>query len=125
MDYDFKKYWKLPFWYDDCGWIYDNENVPVFTFDIDDETTDSLGMNITNLMNDESGVKLENLHIEDGCDLYQGDLCLGSFRGWGHLTSPACCGLSCEDACKVQDNLIEYCMQRISTGKAQETTENC
>jgi hypothetical protein len=100
------------------------KNTPVFTFDIDDETTDSLAMNIANLIIDGTGEPVENLHIEDDCDLYQGDLCLGSFRGWGHLTSPVCCGLSCEDACKVQNNLIEYSMQRISAEKAQETAEN-
>lgn len=27
MDYDFKKYWKLPFRYDKYGWIYDAEYI--------------------------------------------------------------------------------------------------
>lgn len=118
MNYDFRKYWKLPFRYDKYGWIYDSDDTPVFSFELGDDVTDEMAINISNLIINGTGEPVENLHIEDGCDLYQGDLCLGSFRGWGHLTSPACCGLSCEDACKIQDNLIEYCMQRIST-------ENC
>ena len=125
MNYDFRKIWKLPFRYDKYGWIYDSDDTPVFSFELGDDVTDEMAINIANLIIDSTGELVSGLHIEDGCDLFQDDVYLGSFRGWGHLTSPACCGLSCEDACKVQDNLIEYCMQRISAEKAQETTENC
>ena len=125
MDYDFRKYYKLPFRYDKFGWIYDMDDTPVFSFELDDDdVTDEMAINISNLIINGTGELVSGLHIEDGCDLFQGDVYLGSFRGWGNLTSPACCGLSCEDACKVQDNFIEYCMARISADNAQHQSDS-
>ena len=124
MDYDFRKYYKLPFRYDNFGWIYDSDDTPVFSFELDDDVTDEMAINISNLIINGTGVPVSDLHIEDGCDLFQDDVYLGSFRGWGNLTSPACCSLSCEDACKVQDNLIEYCMTRISADNTQNQSDS-
>ena len=111
------KIWKGPFWTDNYGWIYSSENVPAFTFECpesEEEDREFIGMarNIVKILNGEEGVKYSNLSIQDGCDLYMGDRLLGSFRGWGHLTGNGC-HLSSEEAAKVQDAFIEYCMEKI------------
>jgi len=109
--------WHRPFNYDGSGYIWDRDCVMVFT--VDDLTEenypqmDAFCRNIVTALNGDGQVqKYPNLHIEDECDIYQGDQCIGCFRGWGHLTG----GLKLpeEKAAGLQDEMIRYVMDKIS-----------
>lgn len=108
--------WFPPFRTDLYGWIYDKNNEPVFSFEIptsEEEDLEFVGMarNIVNILNGKEGEKYAGLSIKDGCDLYQENRLIGSFRGWGHLTGRL--NLSCEEAARVQDEFIEFCLEKI------------
>lgn len=112
-----KDIWKGPFWSDDYGWVYDKDNIPVFTADDLNEENDKFINTLTNdiaavLNNKEPSQKYDRFEIKDGCDIYLGDVCIGYFRGWGHM-----CGglkLSSTDAAKYQDEMIEFVLNKIS-----------
>ena len=121
-NFTFTDAWKAPFWYDDWCYIFDKDNTMVFTFEdnvcvkkVNDELVwdNSFCYNFTNLLNDKDGEKLSNLEIKDGCDLYMDGKYIGCFRGWGHLTSPGGLDLSYDDAAKLQDEFIEWCLNKL------------
>ena len=110
--------WKPPFWTDHYGYIWSADNV--MTFSVEDLTEENDKFiqefcgNLVKALNGEECKKYAGLHIEDGCDLYQGETLIGSFRGWGHLCGGL--GLSNKDAAGLQDEMIEYVMGKIKEG---------
>jgi hypothetical protein len=108
--------WKKPFWYDHYGYIWSADNVMTFTIDDLTEENDKWMQefcgNLVEALNGEECNKYEDLHIEDGCDLYQGETLIGYFRGWGHLIG----GLKMNDvnASLCQDEMIKYVMDKIA-----------
>ena len=123
--------WHGPFEYDHYGYIWDRDGVMTFTVDdlteVSDKEMDELCASMVAALNgEEVKKKYEGLHIQDGCDLYQGDRLLGYFRGWGHLTGGL--KLSQYEAAKVQDELIEAVLSKITVDgmviiKLQKTEE--
>ena len=116
VDLKWTDIWNKPFNYDHYGYVWGADGVMTFTVDDLTEENDKwmqeFCANLVKALNDEECQKYENLHIEDGCDLYQGETLIGYFRGWGHL-----CGglkLSNEEAFRLQDEMIEYVMGKIS-----------
>ena len=107
--------WKAPFWTDHYGYIWSAGNV--MTFSVEDLTEENDQFiqefcdNMVKALNGEESRKYENLHVEDGCDLYIGEELIGSFRGWGHLCGGL--GLSNEVAAGLQDEMIAYVMDKI------------
>lgn len=109
--------WKPPFKTDHYGYVWDRDNV--MTFSVNDLTKENdiemqhLCADIVTALN---GGTLENrwdgLYVKEGCDLYKGEECLGSFRGWGHLTGGL--KLSGYEAAKVQDQLIKHVLTKLS-----------
>jgi len=117
-----KDIWQPPFWYDHYGYIWDKNNTMVFTVDDLTEENDiwmqRFCKNIVKALNGEECFKYPGLYIKDGCDLYQddkevnqGEVPIGSFRGWGHLTGGL--KLSCKDAAKYQDEMINFVLSKI------------
>ena len=109
--------WKKNFRYDNYGYIWDGEGTMVFSVDDltdeNDQLMNTFCQNIVNVLNEkEPFLQYAGLTIKDGCDLYMNDDMVGSFRGWGHLTGVL--HLSDEVAAKVQDELINYVMGKIS-----------
>jgi hypothetical protein len=108
--------WRKPFKHDHYGYVWDKDNVMTFTVDDLTEGNDKWMQefcgNLVKALNDEECEKYENLHIEDGCDLYKGDELIGYFRGWGHLTGGL--KLSNEEAFRLQDDMIGYVIHKIS-----------
>lgn len=109
--------WQAPFWYDDCGYIFDKNNTMTFTVDDLTESNwkemDDFCRNIVTALNGDGEVKkYPGLEVKDGCDIYRGEECIGYFRGWGHLTGGL--KLSEEEAASVQDELVNYVMSKIS-----------
>lgn len=112
-----KDIWKGPFWTDNYGWVYDADNTPVFTADDLNEDNDEFINTLTDdmvevLNGKEPSQKYHGFEIRDGCDIYLDDVCIGYFRGWGHM-----CGslkLSSEKAAKYQDEMIEFVLSKIS-----------
>lgn len=105
--------WHGPFKYDHYGYVWDRDNVMVFTVEDlteeNDKDMQNLCNNIVSVLNKESiNHKYDNLEIKDGCDLYMNNEIVGSFRGWGHLTGGL--KLSIDEAIKLQDGLINYVM---------------
>lgn len=108
--------WQAPFYTDHYGYIWSAENIMTFT--VDDLTEDNdkwmqeFCQNLVKALNGEECQKYPDLHIEDGCDLYQGDRMIGYFRGWGHLTG----GLKMkpEMAADYQNQLIAFAMDKIA-----------
>ena len=109
--------WHGPYRYDHYGYIWDFENVMVFSAeDLTYEnqiTINALCGDIVAILNtgEDAVVKWPDLEIREGCDLWQGDQQLGSFRGWGHLTGGL--KLTPERAADLQDQLISYVMKRL------------
>jgi hypothetical protein len=107
--------WNKPFKYDHYGYVWGADGV--MTFNVDDLTEENdkwmqeFCDNLVKALNDEECQKYENLHIEDGCDLYQGETLIGCFRGWGHLTG----GLKMkpEMAAQYQDEMIKAVLEKI------------
>ena len=117
-----KDIWFGPFKYDHYGYVWDKNNTMVFTIDDLTEENDiwmqKFCENIVKALNGEDCFKYPGLYIKDGCDLYQddkavnqGEVPIGSFRGWGHLTGGL--KLSCEDAVKYQDEMINFVLSKI------------
>ena len=108
--------WNKPFKYDHYGYVWDTDNVMTFTVDDLTEENDrwmqEFCNNLVKALNDEECKQYPGLHIEDGCDLYRGDELIGYFRGWGHLTGGL--KLSNKEAFRLQDEMIEYVMGKIS-----------
>ena len=122
----FSDVWKRPFTFDDVAYIWDKNNVMVFTFEDDIFAKvredgkmvwdSSFGYRFVDLLNEVPGTeKLSGLEIKDGCDLYMGDKMLGCFRGWGHLTGTGrgCLNLTCEEAAEVQDEFMDDCLRKL------------
>lgn len=107
----FKDVWKHPFKSDGWGYIWDADNIMVFSFE--DDVDEEFQKDFTNLLNDQPGEKINApLEIKDGCDLYMyNEVYVGSFRGWGHLIGGL--RLSEEEAAKIQDDFIEWCLTKI------------
>ena len=107
--------WRVPFKYDNYGYIWDRDNEMTFTVtDLTEENEQWMQEfcdNMVNALNGEECKKYPGLNIKDGCDLYNGEELIGSFRGWGHLIG----GLKMkpEKAAAVQDEMIEYVMSKI------------
>lgn len=119
---NFKEVWKLPFKYDEWGYIWTSEREMVFTFDdsvIEKKVNGVIKMdntfayNFTNLLNGKDGEKISGLEVKDGCDLYMDGKYIGCFRGWGHLTGIGGLNLSDEDAAEVQDEFIADCLTKL------------
>lgn len=97
----------------------DNFSTSAFSIDLswshDNSFINTLGNNIAEVL--ETGNKLEipyeGLEIKDGCDLYLEDIRLGAFRGWGYLTGTGGLNLPEERATELQDQMINYVMERI------------
>ena len=109
--------WHTPFRYDGFGYIWDKDNVMTFTVDMltneNNLEMEEFCCNIVAALNGNGQVKkYPNLHIENGCDIFNGDELIGYFRGWGYLTGVL--DLTKEQACEMQDQLIQYVMERIS-----------
>lgn len=107
--------WRVPFKYDNYGYIWDCNNEMTFTVDDLTEENDQWMQefcdNMVKALNGEECKKYPGLNIKDGCDLYKGEELIGSFRGWGHLIG----GLKMkpEKAAAVQDEMIEFVMSKI------------
>ena len=121
--FDWKNIWHAPFRYDHYGYVWDKDNVMVFTVDDLTEENDiwmqRFCENMVKALNGEECYKYPGLYVKDGCDLYQndvkvnqGEVPLGSFRGWGHLTGAL--KFSCEDAAKIQDKMIEFVLSKMN-----------
>ena len=113
---DWTDVWHAPFWYDECGYIWDKESTMTFTIDMDIDCDNPyiktlISDMLTILNGGESQNKYQDLTIKDGCDLYRGDMLLGYFRGWGHLTGYL--DLPEEKAGTIQDRLITYVMNKL------------
>lgn len=105
--------WHGPFKYDHYGYVWDRDNVMVFTVEDlteeNDKEMNDLCQSIVSVLNNETNYnKYNGLEIKDGCDLYKNGELVGSFRGWGHLTGGL--KLSTDDAIKLQDEMINYVM---------------
>lgn len=119
-----KEVWKPPFTTDGC-YIYADDLVMVFNIgwdmDMDDPWVVKLLNDIIKALNgEEIQEKYPDFTIENGCDLYKGDIEIGSFRGWGHLTGTGGLNLLEEEAEKVQDEMITYVMERICKDYGKE-----
>lgn len=111
--------WHAPFWYDDYGYVFDKDCVMTFT--VDDLTEENEKWfktfcdDMVKVLNGEQpSQKYPGLAVKDGCDLYQYEPILGSFRGWGHLTGTGGLNLPEEKAAAVQDELIKYVIDKLS-----------
>ena len=108
--------WKKPFWTDHYGYVWDKDNV--MTFSVEDLTEENDRFiqefcgNLVKALNGEECQKYAGLHVENGCDLYQGETLIGSFRGWGNLIGGL--KMKLEEAVAVQDELIKYAMDKIA-----------
>ncbi len=111
--------WKAPFTYDGYGYIWSVDGVMVFTVDMERDPNSSLLKGLVNdilsvLNGKEPQHKYEHLNIKDGCDLYYGDLIIGAFRGWGHLTGTGGgLGLPSDQAAAIQDEMIQYVLEKL------------
>ena len=102
------------------GYVTDNFGTMAFSLDLDRDQNSpyiiKLCLDIAHAL--EEGVspekKYTELTIKDGCDLYWSGVRIGSFRGWGHLTGTGGLNLPEERARELQDQMIDYVMQRIS-----------
>lgn len=107
--------WQKPFRYDHYGYVWDKDNVMVFTVDDltpeNDRWMQEFCDNMTKALNGEECNEYSNLHIEEGCDLYRGDELIGSFRGWGHLTGGL--KMTPDEAIVVQDEMIKAVLEKI------------
>ena len=108
--------WKKPFKYDGYGYVWDGDNTMVFT--VDDLRDDNEAFckefceNIVNVLNGDGHYGMyDGIYVKDGCDIYLGSELVGYFRGWGHLTGGL--RLSTDDACELQDSLINYVIGKI------------
>ena len=107
--------WRPPFKYDNYGYIWDRDNV--MTFSVDDLTEENdrwmqeFCDNLVKALNDEKCEKYPGLHIENGCDLFQEETLIGSFRGWGNLIGGL--KMKLDEAVSVQDEMINYVMDKI------------
>ena len=109
--------WHKPFRYDHYGYVWDKDNV--MTFSVEDLTEENdrwmqeFCGNLVKALNGEECEKYPGLNIKDGCDLYQGETLIGSFRGWGNLIGGL--KMKLEEAEAVQDEMINYIMDKICT----------
>ena len=108
--------WNAPYTTDNYGYVFGGDGVMVFTVDDLTEENDKWMQefcgNIVAALNGEECKKYEDIHIKDGCDIYQGKTLIGSFRGWGFLRGAM--KLTPEQAASIQDEMIEYVMSKIS-----------
>ena len=114
---DWKEVWVAPF-REDFGYITSFNDVMTFTVDMcidpEDPKIQGLVNDIIRVLNgDASSRKYSGLQIQDGCDLYWDGNMVGYFRGWGHLTGDGGLHLPAEEAVKIQDQLINFVMDKI------------
>lgn len=113
---DWKEIWKLPLKSDGCGYAFSSDNVMALTDDLDsDDKEFDMIVELINGIETEDNKKLHNHRwTASTCDIY----CDGEYRfcvrGWGHLTSPSCLGLSSEEASAVQDDFIDYILDKLN-----------
>lgn len=107
--------WQKPFRHDNYGYVWDKDNVMTFSVENLTEENDKFIQdfcgNLVKVLNGEECQKYASLHVENGCDLYQGETLIGSFRGWGNLIGGL--KMKLEEAAAVQDDLIGYVMNKI------------
>ena len=108
--------WHKPFKYDHYGYIWDVDNVMVFTVEDLTEANDremaELCGDIVAVLNGEDHQRQWDLQVKDGCDIYRGEEFLGSFRGWGFLRGVL--KLTPEDAAATQDQLIAFVLDKLA-----------
>ena len=105
--------WHGPFKHDHYGYVWDKDNVMVFSVDDLTEENDRQMQEfcadlVAVLNGEEPSRRYSNLVVRDGCDVYHRGLLVGSFRGWGHLTGGL--KLSTYEAAEVQDELIVHAL---------------
>ena len=114
-EFTWKDIWNKPFQSDHYGYVWGADGIPVFTVEDLTEENDKwmqdFCRNMVKALNDEECEKYPGLYVNDGCDLYQGDTLIGSFRGWGWLTG----GLKMHEkmAARYQDDMIKAVMEKI------------
>ena len=113
----FKKYYKFPLHADDMG-VYvrtiDEEMALMFTVSLNDEVI----QNIVDKLNGKSNKStLVKWHIENGTEVWFGDMKIMVIRGWGmlHGTGNSCYGLSEEEAIKIQDEFGKYVVDTLNS----------
>lgn len=115
----FKDAWTLPFVGDPDGYtsyIWDSKNHMCFNYLMDDE---DLYVRIINLLNGEKDVEpfkiVErsdvNIKVSDSDEHALKSILL--VRGWGYLTGCGALRLSENIAIKLQDELIDYCVEKL------------
>ena len=107
---DFKEVWKAPFRSDGL-YIFSDNNVMAATNFADDKGIKILN-DICDALNGKEITKYNNIQV-NGCELTI-DGCLIVIRGWGHLTGIGGLHLEPKEAVKVQDEFIEYIVNKIS-----------
>ena len=128
---DYNKVWVRPFKFDDCSYVWDKNNVMVFTFEDDilvkngedgkPVWNSEPGYRFAALLNEAPGIeKFSGLEIKDGCDLYMDGKLIGYFRGWGHLTGTGGLNLSEKEAAEIQDEFIADCLSKLQECKNGE-----
>lgn len=113
----FKDAWTLPFKGDPIGYtiyIWDSKNHVCFNYlDDDREKYDR----IINLLNGEDATPFKKCNIKgDYISVYDYDVDVKPIllvRGWGYLTGSGGLKLDAEKAKKLQEDLIEYCRDKL------------
>jgi len=113
-----KQYFKLPFKLDDFTYVWDANNQMVIDFpeESEDIITDTAKQLIVNCINYEGniiGKFAKQITYKKGEFFADGEYAF-QIRSWDYLTSPNCCNLSNEEACKVQDSLGEYILNLLN-----------
>ena len=112
----FTDIWKPPFYCDEYGYVWDADNVMTFTvYNLTGRGCDDkqeFCENLVAALNGKECEKYEGLEIKNGCDVYRNGKPIGCFRGWGHLRGSL--KLDVDDAAKLQDELADYCLRRMT-----------
>lgn len=116
----FKDVWTLPFKKDPggyCSYIWDSKNHMCFNFLSNDI---NLYNRVVALLNDKTdaipfkgaGRNEECIVVSDDTTCDTAKPCL-LVRGWGHLTGCGALHLSSDEAVKLQDELMDYCVSKL------------
>lgn len=106
----FKDLYQFPFHQKYSGWVYDSNDNFLFQFERVEKETREKFIQIIN--NELTEYKRQDVTSKDGEIFIDGKHFI-TIRGWGNLTGCGAYNLEGDYACKIQDTLLEYIVDKI------------
>lgn len=96
-----------------CSYIFDQDNAVVLQF-INNKQTLEERMKVLSIINEESDQDESSIYSHVDGYIFKDNYPYISIRSWGRLTSPAVFNLPSDEAVKLQDELAEFIINRLT-----------